>query len=70
MPSRNRIRLTDDEVDALLEWHRIRAVELLTWAPVTPAARRLADVAMIHHEARIGLFIAVQERRSRVTVEG
>jgi hypothetical protein len=70
MASRNRIRLTDDEVDALLEWHRIRAVELLTWAPNTPAARALADVAMIHHEARIGLFINVQERRSRVTVEG
>jgi hypothetical protein len=69
MASRNRIRLTDDEVDALLDWHRMQAVEILTWSPTTPAGIALADLALIHHEARIGLFIAVQERRSRVTAE-
>jgi hypothetical protein len=69
MASRNRIRLTDDEVDALLDWHRMRAVELLTWAPNRPDARALADVAMMHHEARISLFIAVQDRRRHVIAE-
>lgn len=71
MPAqRVRIRLTADEIEWLLRAHRERAVDILTWSPISAGARRLADEAMNHHEARISLFKAVAEGRRRVIAEG
>lgn len=66
MATRVRFSLTDDELACLLQWHRTRAVELIARPHATLAARRLAKLALRHHEARIALLRAASEHAADV----
>jgi hypothetical protein len=56
--SRQPYTLTADEVDALLRFHRQHAAELIARPQVSLAGKRLARVALRHHEARIAALSA------------